>query len=583
MKNRAIPVPPAGFGRPRNRRAARTAALFLLLLCCLLLKTPAAQAAKTVYPPIWLECGEGDAAQRVILWEYGSNVTFFLPAGFDTEHMRLLYDSPISAVTVDGKDYQSGDPLALSSLAGEHKIKYRRASFSLRVMVSENLPAMFLTTESGSLQKINANKHYKESGAIRLFDENGALLLSDGLEHVKGRGNSSFLQPKRPYQIKFSTRTSLFGMPKAKKWVLLANHKDESLIRNSILFESARRLKEKYPNDDQYIDLYINCQYMGTYELCQKVEIDENRISVFDLQKATEALNDLPLDSYKRFGSSQYKKGTAKGFKIPNDPEDITGGYLLDLEKPFHYPENPNGLVTKRGISFIVKSPEYMSEKQAAYISAAVQRLEDAIYAKDGRDPETGRHFTELADLDSMVREYLLEEVFKNYDVNKSSQFIVKPSDAEDGKFYFGPTWDFDLSMGMWCDGPKNNTIVSPKRLLAASGSGWLPSLCKHQVFMERVYSMYYEELLPYLRALTGLEPDGETVTLSEREDTLKASAAMNFTRWPVLAAPWPVQTGTTFDENYTYLNNWLVKRMDYLDSIWKSKYDALNAKREGT
>ena len=79
------------------------------------------------------------------------------------------------------------------------------------------------------------------------------------------------------------------------------------------------------------------------------------------------------------------------------------------------------------------------------------------------------------------------------------------------------------------------------------------------------------------------MEPDGETVTLSEREDTLKASAAMNFTRWPVLAAPWPVQTGTTFDENYTYLNNWLVKRMDYLDSIWKSKYDALNAKREGT
>ena len=101
-----------------------------------------------------------------------------------------------------------------------------------------------------------------------------------------------------------------------------------------------------------------------------------------------------PLDSYKRFGSSQYKKNTVKGFKIPNDPEDITGGYLLVLEKAFHYPELPNGLVTKRGISFIVKSPEFMSEKQAAYISGVIQSLEDAIYAKDGRDPKTGRHFT---------------------------------------------------------------------------------------------------------------------------------------------------------------------------------------------
>ena len=565
MKNRAL-----------LERLGRGAALCLVLLCCLLVRTPAAQAAKTVYPPIYLECGEGDATQRVILWEYGTNTTFFLPAGFDTADMRLVYSSPINAVSVDGRDCPSGSRLSIDDLSGSHKIKYRKISYQLRIMTSANLPAIFLTTESGTLAKINANKHHKEAGTFRLFGDDGALLMSEPLEHVKGRGNSTFLQPKRPYQIKFTERIGLFGMKKKKKWVLLANHKDESLLRNSILFESARRLNEKYPNDDQYADLYINSQYMGTYEVCQKVEVDKNRIDIFDLQEATEALNDKPLDSYKRFGSSQYKKNTVKGFKIPNDPEDITGGYLLVLEKAFHYPELPNGLVTKRGISFIVKSPEFMSEKQAAYISGVIQSLEDAIYAKDGRDPKTGRHFTELADLDSMVREYLLEEVFKNYDVNRSSQYVIKPADSEGGILYFGPTWDFDLSMGMWCDGPKNNTIVSPKRMLAAAGNGWLPSLCRHQVFMDRVYTMYYEELLPYLRALTGLEPDGKTVTLRERMDELTASAAMNFTRWPVLSAPWPVQTGNTYEENYTYLNNWLIKRMDYLDSVWREKYDRL-------
>ena len=564
--------------RVRIDRLARGAAVCLLLLCALLLRTPAAEAAKTVYPPIYLECGEGESVRRVGLWEYGTNVTFFLPACFDTEHMTLICSSPYETVTIDGKAYRSGDALTIADFSAKHTMKYGKTTYNLKVMQSAALPAMFLTTESGSLTYLHENKHNKETGTIRLFDENGALILSNDLEHIKGRGNSTFVQPKRPYQIKFAERTSLFGMPKAKKWVLLANHKDKGLIRNSILFEAARRLDEKYPNDDQFLDLYINNQYLGTYEVCQKVEVDKNRINIRDLQEATEALNDQPLDSYKRFGSSRANKSTTKGFQIPNDPEDITGGYLIVLEKAFHYPETPNGFVTKRGICFIVKSPEFMSEKQATYISTLIQRLENAIYAKDGRDPETGKHFTEMADLDSMVREYLLEEVFKNYDVNRSSQYIVKPADSEGGQLYFGPSWDFDLSMGGWCDDEKNNHIVSPKRMLASAGAGWLPSLCKHQVFMDRAVTMYYEEFVPYLRALTGLEPDGQTIPLLDRYETLKASAAMNFARWPVLSSPLPVNTGSTYEANITYLNNWFIKRMDYLDTQWRERYEKVKA-----
>ena len=557
-------------------RLVRGAAVCLLLLCVFMLWAPAAEAAKTIYPPISVECGKGDTLQRVGLWEYGTNVTFFLPAGFDTKRMTLICSSPVDTVTVDGKAYRSGERLKITNISAKHTLKYGKTSYNLKFMQSANLPAMFLTTKSGTLTYLHENKHNKEKGTIRLFDEAGALILNENLEHVKGRGNSTFVQPKRPYQIKFAKRTSLFGMPKAKKWILLANHKDKSLIRNSVLFEAARALDEKYPNSDQYVDLYINHQYMGNYELCQKVEIDKNRINVRDLQEATEALNELPLDSYKRFGSSKPNKSTTKGFQIPRNPKDITGGYLIVLEKAFHYPEDPNGFVTRRGICYIVKSPEYMSEKQAEYISSQIQRLENAVYSKDGRDPETGVHFTKLADLDSMVREYLLEEVFKNYDVNRSSQYIVKPADSEGGLLYFGPAWDFDLSMGGWCDDASNNHIVSPKRMLASAGTGWLPSLCKHKVFMDRVVTMYYEEFVPYLRALTGLKPDGKTIPLMDRYKTLKASAAMNFSRWPVLTSPGPVNTGSTYEDNVTYVNNWLIKRMDYLDTQWRERYDSV-------
>ena len=557
-------------------RIARGAAVCLLLLCVLILRTPAAEAAKTVYPPIWVECGKGENAQRVGLWEYGTNVTFFLPAGFDTKQMKLICSSPYDTVTVDGTEYHSGSRLKIKGLASKHSMKYGKTTYNLKFMQSSALPAVFLTTQSGTLTYLHENKHNKEAGTIRVFNEAGSLVLNSDLEHIKGRGNSTFVQPKRPYQIKFAQRTSLFGMAKAKKWILLANHKDKSLLRNSILFEAARQLDEKYPNHDQYVDLYINNQYLGNYELCEKVEVDKNRVSIRDLQEATEALNSQPLNSYKRFGSSRPNKSTTKGFQIPKNPKDITGGYLIVLEKAFHYPEDPNGFVTRRGICYIVKSPEYMSEKQAAYISSRIQRLEDAVYSKDGIDPETGKHFTEMADLDSMVREYLLEEVFKNYDVNRSSQYIVKPADSEGGLFYFGPSWDFDLSMGGWCDDAGNNHIVSPKRMLASAGTGWLPSLCKHTVFLDRVVTMYYEEFVPYLRALTGLKADGQTVPLLDRHETMKASAAMNFTRWPVLSSPGPVNTGTTYEANITYVNSWLIKRMDYLDTQWKDRYESV-------
>lgn len=545
---------------------------FLTMLLLLAAARPA-RAAKTVYPDIYF----GQDGREVGLWEFGASVTLFLPSGFDAADMTLRCGSQIGVVTIDGQAFRSGDTVGLDP-AGRHTLKYGKTTYTLRVLQSARTPSMFLTTASGSLAAINADKRHKEAGAFRLYDAAGTLTMSEPLEHVKGRGNSSFQQPKRPYQIKFASRQSLFGMPAAKRWVLLANHKDHSLVRNSVLFEAARRLGERYPNDSAFVDLYINSQYLGTYEVCQKVEVDRNRIAIRDLEAATEALNDAPLDSYPRFGSSQAKKGTVKGFKIPDDPEDITGGYLVVLEKPFHYPETPNGFVTSRGVCYLVKSPEFMSERQAAYISGVFQRLEDAIYAADGRDPATGLHFTELADLDSMVREYLLEEVFKNFDANKSSQYVIKPADAEGGVLYFGPSWDFDLSMGGWTDSASNKNLVSPKRLHASNGTGWLPALCRHQVFRERTLTMYYEEMVPWLRALTGLEPDGATAPLTDRYDLLKDSAAMNFVRWPVLTSTAPVNTGATFEANYAYLSSWLIRRMEYLDTVWRADYDALAA-----
>ena len=494
----------------------------------------------------------------------------------------MTYGDKLSGGEIDGQSVQSGEEIRLEVATEGHTIRYQRRTLQLRVLKSALLPTIFITTESGEFDLIHASTKYKEPGSVAIYDEAGGLTLSSELEHVKGRGNSSFMRPKKPYQIKFLEKTSLFGMEKAKKWVLLANYKDRTLIRNQIVFGAARYLGDPYASSDAYADLYVNTRYMGTYEISGKVEIAGNRIDVRDLEKETEALNELPLSEYKRFGRFKAERGSSKGYQIPNDPQDITGGYLIEFEKSYHYEQEKSGFVTKRGQCFVIKSPEFASQAQVAYISGLIQRLENAIYAADGRDPETGLHYSEMADLDSMAREFLMEEVFKNYDANKSSQFIVKPADSEGCRLFFGPVWDFDLSMGDWCDNADNRHIASPKRLYAANGNGWLPTLYKQRDFYERVIRMYYEELAPYLKAVLGEAPQADIPVLEERYEMLRASADMNYLRWPSFdSASWPVDTGRSFEANYAYLRAWLEQRMEYLDTIWLSDYQTLSAKAE--
>lgn len=554
-------------------------ALFFLFLFAVV-NTRNASAA-IAYPDIKISVStEDESAQAYVkLYEYGDTTTFFLPSYMKDQKLIITFPDKMK-VKLNGETIVSGTEID-PERGVRYKLTYSGKEHKLTFLQSENISAVFIDTESGKVDYIHKSKLNKEKATILMIEPDGSVSQNAPLEYIKGRGASSFSQPKKPYQIKFENRTSMYGLASAKKWIFLANHKDLSLARDHIVYRAAAWLGADYAPGDGFADVYLNGCYYGSYQICEKVEIDKNRISERDLQKATEEVNDAPLNSYKRFGSSKPNRGTSKGYEIPNNPDDITGAYLLELEKEFHYPEETSGFVTQHGQPIIIKSPEYASKEQVSYISDYIQHFENAIFAADGIDPETGKYYTEFMDMDSMVREYLLEEVFKNYDVNKSSQFIVKPSDEDGRTAYFGPVWDFDLSMGDWCDNSGNSHIASPKKLFAASQSSgghyWLPKLCEHQDFHDRVVEMYYEELVPYLNALLGIEENDEVDSLTEMESLLTPSANMNFVRWPVMNSNQrPVDTGSTFRDNYAYLENWLIKRMEYLDSIWLQDYQNL-------
>ena len=165
-------------------------------------------------------------------------------------------------------------------------------SVCVRFLQSENIPAMFIDTASGTLDNIHAAKETKEEAALRLWDNKGESFYNDSIEYVKGHGNSTWIDyEKKAYQIKLHKKAGLLNMPKAKKWILLANVPDDTLIKNDIIFRYAEKYAKVASVKGEFIDLYINGDYVGNYYLCEKVEVNGSRLNITDLEAATKKVN----------------------------------------------------------------------------------------------------------------------------------------------------------------------------------------------------------------------------------------------------------------------------------------------------
>lgn len=520
----------------------------------------------------------GEAPDPAVHWWYSSKTKkyyLFLPAGTDTAGLRLWFDAD-SPVSIEGKTVSSGD--AAPSLAPGKEIQLVCGSTgpSLCIMQSQNVPSLFITTESGSLKSVHASKKNQEPGTLVLLNADGSLEYEGLLTQVKGRGNSTFALNKKPYQIKLDKSTDLCGMGKNKTWILLANFHDNSLIRNSIAFALADAVGLDYTSQFQQADLYINQEYYGSYLLCEKVQVGKARVNIRDLEDEMEELNEEKLEDYPRFGANSYDPNKYKGYEIPKDPEDITGGYLMELDYSMRYKEEVSGFVTKRGQAILLRSPEYASRAQVEYIRAFMQGFENAIFSPGGIDPDSGKHYGEFVDMPSLVKKYLLEEVLKNYDANRSSLFFYKPADDQSTLALAGPAWDYDSSIGNYAN-ERNQKIKLPEYIIVGTDGAesfyWFPALYRQPDFKKAAMETYYNEFVPALSHLLGQESGAfpSTPTIDALAAEAEASAAMNFIRWPVFnSASREVKTGANYEENIDYVKNFLKARMEFLAETWK-------------
>ena len=420
---------------------------------------------------------------------YG-NAHFALPSVFDLNSAQLAYSGgPETSITVGdcsvgltvGSSVALSD-LGLTSSANSGSPIVVRSNldsadlFVFDIKQTTGVASMFISSDD----PVNYGRGYIESsgdhtavatGSMKLVDASGVSVYDGVLSQIKGRGNSTWMMDKKPYQIKLDKKTDLLETGdkanKNKTWVLLANAYDGTSMRNAAAYSLASALGTHAPIEYRAVDLYYDGQYRGAYMLCEKVQINSGRVDIDNLEDANDAVNSgISYQLVEGVNSRGNRMKYAEGLQ---NPADITGGYLIEFDQERYVNEDAwfsvdsgNGV-----LYFVCKSPGVWTKDEAEYLSCRFQEFFDCI-RNGGVNPETGKTTADYCDIDSLARLYWLNEITKCVDgFNYSSTYLFKNSDASgDSRFVFGPAWDFDLAMGNALSFQSSDSCLSPQ--------GWL-------------------------------------------------------------------------------------------------------------
>jgi hypothetical protein len=313
------------------------------------------------------------------------------------------------------------------------------------------------------------------------------------MAQVRGRGNTSWEESdKKPYKLKFETKTDLFGHGKAKDWTLIPNYTDKSLVRNYLTYMTAKEFSHLVETPDvTLIELWVNEEYRGVYLLCEQIEVGEGRVDVTESYSAIDTGYLIELDG----------RGDGIGFRVHTSLACNQG---------------PNGGSYER--IYVVKFPdpdsEFFKKSHIDYIKAYV---ENCMRALEGNDYEKVK---QLIDVDSFAQAYIIFEVFRGADVGWSSFFVHKDAG---GKMECGPVWDFDRAMG---NIDYNRDALNLDNLYAKNNNEWFYGLLRFEEF-EALVTKYLHEYKSTIEA-----------TLSESFNYIFSCPQAfnrNFEKWDIL------------------------------------------------
>jgi hypothetical protein len=489
----------------------------------------------------------------------GATGTLYLPGAADASQLRFSWEDAGVTVTKDGVAYESGAaPVPAAGKSAIYKISrgYAFAYLTVKtVQGSADVEPMFLELDEsmGTIADLNADKENVCYGDVRIDGNNYPV-------SIKGRGNSTWAFPKKPYNITlykkydYAKKANVKFIPgvEAKKWSLLANHLDNSLLRNKIAMDLAAGLGIGL--ETRFVDIWMNGEYLGNYLMTPK--------------------NDYAAPD--------------GGYQLEND------NYLDDEDPQFKIPGmyaigdtlNDDGYFNLMTIKDIGDDAGVGPAEIEAYFTEAWYALEDF-------DSENYQNYF---DLDSWAKMFLMYEVTKTYDCFAGS-LLMHRDNAQDpnSKLEAGPAWDYDISLGRTL----HKFLVGISEPMQLNAEGWyndciglaamdkpvslLQELGKHPSFMRKVAEVY--------NANKALFED-MTANVKRQHDAIEASALMNNVLWGThnLCAEYVVAPNTmsllgtgkyalryevtlTWDNYVNNLREFCAKRVMWLtDHLWQAE-----------
>ena len=428
----------------------------------------------------------------------------------------------------------------------------------------DDIAQIYIETDK-NVDALKINKDMgKLTASITAIDNQGKykdIVDATNKTTIKVRGNSTALADKKAYNITFNKKKDLFGLSSAfdgtgagaKKWSLLANAFDKSLIRNKLALDLNTAFGIPFTSQSRFVDLYLNGRYMGNYLLVESVEAGTDRVNI----------------------DSENPESDDILIELENNEKDEEGvDYLITTR----YEQRFNIGSPERGDMFDSDTPEDTAaiQKKKESTLKILNGFEDALATGDFSKVE------KYIDVESFVNFYLVSEIFKNQDIAYSSTrfYITKKTGDENYKIYAGPAWDFDLSSGNVAPHCYGDAATDYK-YWKATDMKWFDKLTSIKEFKLKVVNRFYEKMDDITALYSGDNSEINTL-LKEYGNSYRR----NYTAVENGGAGWSETVKdsadgysyanigwASFDAAVNYLRDWLENRVEWLKVKWSKEY----------
>ena len=394
------------------------------------------------------------------------------------------------------------------------KLVYPEGDSREYVIIVKNSGLPIVVVETPERRNIASKTVWVENSSMVIYQADGSINYDSGTDkmNIRGRGNSTWSYSKKPYNIKLNSKKAILGMPKHKRWCLLANYIDRTLIRNAVAFELAKMTSMNWTPNGRFVELVLNGKPLGNYYLCEAIRIDNDRVNINEM-----TVNDISGDA-------------------------ITGGYILELDS--YYDAEWKFKTSYYRMPVNIKQPDEddINNYQYSYIKNYYNAAEKELYngSLDG--------FAEYVDMNSLIDWYLLNEAIYNPELqHPKSSYMYKDKGS---KLYMGPAWDHDWE------------TFTPHSSLKNQNSMWFKDLFKYPEFKTMVKERWRVLKGPFATIATFIEDTREEIRISWE---------FNHTLWPTISNSVNGDTSLSYDEAVNRLKTSFLNRLKALNSIINS------------